>query len=83
MKKIIASLLLATALTACTDADKAAWHSLGDEATITCFSGGQVVYKGVSTGAVNDGEGQGISFMDAKTHRYVNTFADCIVESGG
>jgi hypothetical protein len=83
MKKILlATALLAVSLsmTACTDAEMASFGALGEQANVTCWSGNQVIREYVSTGKVAQLDGDGISFKNAKTGKYVRSFADCIVE---
>lgn len=80
MKKILMIAALALALTACTDAEVSSWGAYGDEATVTCYSGGQEVFKDTSTGKV-EGTGDGVQFRSQTTGRHVRTYADCIVIS--
>jgi uncharacterized lipoprotein YehR (DUF1307 family) len=80
MKKQLLSciaLLLVISVAGCTDAERASFSSLGNEADVTCFSGGQVVYKDVSTGKVLTGGG--LYYKSETTGRYVKNYADCIV----
>lgn len=67
-------------LAACTDAERASWGSLGEESTIQCYSGGQVVFSDESTGKVVSGE-QGVYFRSKTTGSYIKTFADCVITS--
>jgi hypothetical protein len=80
MKKIIviASVL---ALAGCTDAVRARYSSLGNQADITCFSGGQAVFTDVSSGKIQESDGEGIGYQSQKTGKYVRVFADCVVVS--
>lgn len=71
--------VVSIAITACTDAERAALSSLGDEASITCYSGGAVIYSDTSTGKVMAGEG--LFYKSKTTGRYVRNYADCIVVS--
>jgi hypothetical protein len=79
MKKILALAVAVVALSACTDAERASFGALGDEAKIVCYSGAQVVFDDVSTGKVQQLDGDGITFKSKTSGRYVRAFADCIV----
>ena len=77
-------LFLAAILTVagCTDATMAHFSQFGDEAHIQCFSGGQVVYDGISTGKVAASEtGAGVFFKEKASGKFVRLYADCIVKS--
>ena len=80
MKKLLLVAALALSLAACTDAARASWGAFGDEATVTCYSGGAVVYEDTSTGKVLGSE-SGVIFKSKTTGRYVKTYADCVVIS--
>lgn len=76
---ILAALL---SVAGCTDASRAHWSQLGDEAHIQCFSGGQVVYDGTSTGKVAASKsGAGVFFKEKESGKFVRLYADCIVKS--
>lgn len=81
MHKIIlaAALLAAIATAGCTDAERASFSALGKEATVTCYSGGQVVFEATSTGKVVSLDSAGVAFKDQATGKYVRAYADCIV----
>lgn len=69
-------------LLACTDTYKAKWKSVGEAGHITCYSGGQVIYDGDSTGRVNTVvNSDGWEFMDAKTNRLVRVSGDCVIRN--
>lgn len=77
---IIAAALV---IAGCTDAKRAELFAYGNEATVTCYSGGDTVFADTSTGKVQqiDGDGDGITFKSKATGRYVRAYADCIVIS--
>lgn len=81
IKLLATATLAALALCACTDAERASFAAYGNEARVVCYSGGQVVFDEVSTGKVNQLDGDGITFKSKKTGGYVRAFADCIVTS--
>lgn len=78
MKFIIALSFLA--LTACTDRVRSKIMKIGSDAEIKCYSGGQLVYDGKSSGMVGQEEsGAGFSWMDKKTGLSVSSNADCVI----
>lgn len=81
MKLILTLMLLACSLAGCTDAERSRYNAFGDASTITCWSGGQVVFTGESTGKVMAGESGGLYYMDKVTMKYTRIYADCIVSS--
>jgi hypothetical protein len=69
-------------LLACTDTDIAHMKSIGNAGHITCYSGGQVIYDGDSTGKIATVEkSDGWEFMDAKTGRLVRVSGDCLIRN--
>jgi len=73
-------LILVLTLFACQDSEIAEWNALGDPGNITCYSGGQVIYDGVSTGKIATEQGSdGWKFMDSKTDRLVRVSGDCVI----
>jgi hypothetical protein len=78
-------ILLATAalasiigLYACTDTKMAKLTTFGKPAEITCWSGGQVVYHGHSTGRINNSEGSdGYEFVDASERTLTHISGEC------
>ncbi len=83
MKNALAALLVTVALCGCSDAMRASLGAYGEEATITCYSGGEVIFADVSTGKIETTDGDGVTFKSKKTGGYVRAFADCIVTSAG
>jgi hypothetical protein len=69
-------------LTACTDANKKQWTSLGNKGHIVCYSGGKVIFEGDSTGKVStESQSDGWYFEDAKTGKLIRVSGDCVVEN--
>ena len=69
-------------LIACSDTEIASFTALGDPGHITCYSGGQVIYDGDSTGKIQTVENSdGWEFMDAKTQRLVRVSGDCVIRN--
>jgi len=74
--------LFLLALFACTDAERAQRAAYGEPGHVTCYSGGQVIYDGDSTGKILSEQGSdGWLFMDAKTQRLVRVSGDCVVRN--
>lgn len=80
LKKILIAGALALGLVGCTDAERASMFAYGDEAIVTCVSGGEIFREYRSTGKVMQLDGDGIAFRDKATGRFVRAFADCVVE---
>ena len=69
-------------LAGCTDAEMAALGALGDSGTIICYSGGQVIYDGKSTGKIlTETNSDGWLFRDAATHQLVRVSGDCVIRN--
>ena len=83
MKRYAFIAALATlALTACTDAEVARFSALGDRGTISCYSGGTLIYSGTSTGKISAEEGSDGWFLkDAKTGNLVRVSGDCVIQN--
>ncbi|MDD3412522.1 MAG: hypothetical protein PHY47_00820 [Lachnospiraceae bacterium] len=80
MKTIIGILGL-LALTACSDATRGAFSSLGDSRQVKCYSGGALIYEGLTTGKVNnEQQSDGIYFTD-KAGNFLEINADCIISN--
>lgn len=77
--KTVLFIIIALAITGCTDAERASFFAYGDEARVVCYSGSQIIFDDVSTGKVAQLDGDGITFKSKKTGGYVRAFADCIV----
>jgi hypothetical protein len=80
MKNLMIALVAVIALSGCTDAEWANLGAYGDEADVTCYSGGVAVFSDTSTGKVVGTE-SGVMFRSKTTGRYVKTYADCVVIS--
>lgn len=64
----------------CTDADVAQWTTLGSSGHIKCYSGGEVIYEGNSTGKIKTEKGSdGWFFEDAKTRKLVRVSGACVI----
>ncbi len=83
MKRLRAIVVLTglVAVAACTDSKQAAREATwGDQpADIACWSYGEPVFSGRSTGKVEYDEGGRVSFVDAASGRYTTVDGDCRV----
>lgn len=79
MNKIIIS-LMCFVMVGCTDGKWKQVTSIGESAKITCYSGGKVIYDGLSTGKVHaEHDSDGWYFEDASTHRLIRVSGDCLI----
>lgn len=70
-------------ISACTDAtcSKNASFLTGQDARITCHSGGVKIFDGCSTGKVSSEQGSdGYYFRDAETNRLVEVSGECFLD---
>ena len=69
-------------LIACSDTDIAQLTAIGEPGHITCYSGGQVIFEGDSTGKIaTEEQSDGWKFMDAATGRLVRVSGDCLIRN--
>ena len=76
---------LATTLTAATACVKASDSGperavVGRVKVITCYSGGQKIYKGRAEGRLEE-YNHGFGLVDADTKKHVVVFGECVVET--
>lgn len=75
-------LLLALLVAGCTDTDMASIGALGRAGTITCYSGGKVIYEGKSTGRIQTVEhSDGWEFEEAQTGAFIRVSGDCLIRN--
>ncbi len=79
MKKFIC-LLFVIPISACTDSAKGVLGAYGDSAKIKCYSAGQEIYSGMSSGKVKLSKGGFIKFSEKGTGKYIEIAADCVVQ---
>lgn len=84
MKKVLLvciCLAAAFSASACTDSRRARLFSYGDNAAVKCWSGGVVIYDGLSTGKViSEENSDGYSFLDSKTDKYMEVSGNCVIQ---
>ena len=73
-------LLINIVFMACTDAQMAKFGGLGNEAKVKCWSGGQVIYEGMSTGKVqSEANSDGYFFKDKASGKLMEVSGDCVI----
>lgn len=70
MKKVIVAVLLALAVTGCTDTTRSKWAAYGAPHDVQCWNYHQEIYHGVSTGRIQS-DPHSMQFEDAETHQLV------------
>ena len=64
----------------CTDAQIAKLGGLGNEAKVKCWSGGQVIYEGMSTGKVqSEANSDGYFFRDKESGKLMEVSGNCVI----
>ena len=72
--------VLALGISSCTDAQWSQVTSLGSQGKITCYSGGHVIYDGVSSGKIStEHSSDGWFFREASTGHLIRISGDCVV----
>lgn len=80
MKKIIFALTTASLLIGCTDATIGKLTSLGDSATVKCWSGGTLIFDGKSSGKVqSEKSSDGYFFKDIKDGKFKEVSGNCVI----
>ena len=80
MKKLIVLCIMLLLLSACTDAQRGKIFALGDSASVECWSGGQLIYKGTSSGKVqSEANSDGYYFVDAETDKTMEVSGNCVI----
>lgn len=73
-------ILAALSVGCVTDAEIAKFTAYGNQTSVTCYSGGVVIYDGISTGRVKSPErSDGWQFMDLETGMLMEVSGDCII----
>lgn len=65
----------------CTAAERAKFGSLGSPHSVKCWSGGVVIYEGVSAGKVlSEENSDGYYFQERKTGKLMEVSGNCVIE---
>jgi len=79
MKKLFL-LSISTLMFGCTDAQMGKITALGDVAQVDCYSGGVLIYSGLSTGKVSsEANSDGYNFRDSKTGKFMEVSGNCVI----
>ena len=66
--------------TGCTDATKASFGAIGEPGKVQCYSGGKLIYEGVSTGRIATVEySDGWEFCENGTNSFIRVSGDCLI----
>jgi hypothetical protein len=77
---ILLSVLLVSLLTGCTDAKRAKVFSIGDSAKVDCYSGGKLIYSGLSSGKVSSvKDSDGYFFVDKSSGDLMEVSGNCVI----
>jgi hypothetical protein len=82
MKKYLYYVTAALLLAGCTDVARSKIAAYGESAEVTCYSGGVVIYSGMSSGKVISPENSdGWDLRDSKTGKLIRVTGDCVVKN--
>ena len=78
---IVVAVLVASS--ACTDAQRGKIGAFGDSASVKCWSGGQKIFEGQSSGKVSSEENSdGYFFRDAADGKFKEVSGNCVIAYG-
>ncbi len=80
---VVTVLVAAALLSACSfDANLAQITALGHSASITCYSGGKVIYSGQSSGKISSESGSdGWYFLESGTGNLIRVSGQCVIRN--
>lgn len=82
MNKMFFVLFGTAVLAGCTDAGRKQITTMGSAAEISCYSGGQVIFQGRSTGKVlTEEHSDGWYFEDAASGKLIRVSGDCVIKN--
>ena len=80
MKKLMFVFVTIIGLSACTDAGMGKITSLGSSASVKCWSGGEVIFDGRSTGKVlSEQSSDGYYFRDTRDGKMKEVSGNCVI----
>lgn len=80
MKQLISMVALLFLFVGCTDAQLGKIGALGDSAKVECWSGGKMIYSGVSSGKISsESNSDGYNFVDTKTNKFMEVSGNCVI----
>ena len=75
-------IVMCAILVGCTDAEYKQYSTLGNVGTITCWSGGVMIYTGNSSGKIaTEISSDGWFFEDSQTHELIRVSGDCLIRN--
>lgn len=78
--KLLILMVAVVSMMACTDAGWSKLTSLGSGAHIKCYSGGQIIYEGYSTGKViSEENSDGYFFRDKADDKLKEISGNCVI----
>ncbi len=81
-KAIAVSILILSSLLYCTDAKIKQWTTLGNPGRIHCYSGGELIYDGESTGKIATEQGSdGWYFEERGSGNLIRVSGDCVIRN--
>jgi hypothetical protein len=81
MGKILLAIMALTAL-GCSDGEMAKLSAIGKAGEITCFSGGEIIYHGISTGKIGtESESDGWYFQEQGSGKLIRVSGTCIIRN--
>ena len=82
MKKFAMITIVVLSIANCREATKAQWSALGSDGHIKCYSGGQLIYEGISNGKIStENQSDGWFFKDKKSGGLIRVSGDCLIEN--
>lgn len=78
MKKFLVILLVGASF-GCTDAKFSRATNFNNPGEVSCYSGGEMVYSGVTSGKPMNLDGDGISFVEKGSGDLMELRMDCVV----
>lgn len=82
MKKYFIVLFVGIVAMGCTNADISRIGALGSVGEITCYSGGNIIYHGKSTGKIETENGSdGWYFQEDSTKNLIRVSGDCVIRN--
>lgn len=80
MKSLIVVGVITLMFTACTDAQRGKIQALGNSGQVECYSGGKLIYSGVSSGKItSEQDSDGYFFLDKDTGKFMQVSGNCFI----
>lgn len=80
MKKTLLIVSFIFLAISCTDAQRGKLGAIGDSGKVECYSGGKLIYSGMSTGKISSEQNSdGYNFVDQKTRKFMEVSGNCVI----